>query len=111
MNRFIPFAALLLTACASAPPPGPAAMPTPTRNTRAIVSYGCADGVTLIVSYLVSPDSVEITYADGRKQTLPNVISASGARYAVAGTEFWSKGDEAMFTAPGRAQTTCNVAK
>jgi membrane-bound inhibitor of C-type lysozyme len=110
MKRSFLLAAALLTACASVPPPTPTA-PGFTRNTRSILTYGCRDGTTLIVAYLVSPDSVQITYADGRRQTLPNVISASGARYAASGVEFWSKGDEAMFTAAGKAQTTCNVAK
>jgi membrane-bound inhibitor of C-type lysozyme len=99
-----------LGACATATPPA-ASTPQLTRNTRAILSYGCVDGTTLIVAYLVSPDAVEITYADGRKQLLPNVVAASGARYAEGGVEFWSKGDEAMFTAAGKAQTNCNVAK
>lgn len=100
-----------LAACATPTPPGTSSSPQLTRNTRAIVTYGCADGTTLIVAYLVSPDSVEITYADGRKQNLPNVISASGARYAAGAVEFWNKGDEAMFTASGKAQTNCNTAK
>ncbi len=99
-----------LAACATATPTTGGA-PHLTRNTRTIVSYGCADGTTLIVAYLVSPYSVEITYADGRKQNLPNVIAASGARYQAGGVEFWSKGDSAMFTASGKAQTNCNVAK
>lgn len=110
--RFVSLAALLaLTACAVTPPPSTPPSVGLTRNTRAILSYGCVDGTTLIVSYLVSPDSVEITLADGAKRNLPNVVAASGARYAASGTEFWSKGDQALYTAPGRPQTTCNVAK
>jgi membrane-bound inhibitor of C-type lysozyme len=99
-----------LAACATSTPLS-ASAPHLTRNTRAIVTYGCEGGTRLTVVYLVSPDSVEITHADGRKQTLPNAISASGARYAAGGAEFWSKGDEAMFTAAGKAQTNCTVAK
>lgn len=110
--RFLSLAALLtLMACAATPPPSTPPSVGLTRNTRAVLTYGCADGTTLITAYLVSPDAVEITLADGAKRTLPNVIAASGARYAAGGTEFWSKGESALYTAPGRAQTICNVAK
>lgn len=110
--RFLSLAAVLvLSACAATPPPSTPPSVGLTRNTKAVLTYGCADGTTLIVAYLVSPDAVEVTLADGAKRTLPNVVAASGARYAASGTEFWSKGDGALYTAPGRAQTTCNVAK
>lgn len=110
--RYISLAAVLaLCACAATPPPSTPPSVGFTRNTRAVLTYGCADGTTLIVTYLVSPDEVEVTLADGSKHNLPTVMAASGARYSRAGMEFWSKGDEAFYRAPGRSPVTCNVAK
>jgi putative hemolysin len=45
-------------------------------------------------------DKVEITLSDGRNMTLPQVISASGARYANSDESFvfWNKGDTAFIT-------------
>ncbi len=44
----------------------------------------------------------------GNELTLPRVASASGARYAdERGNEFWSKGDDAMFTIAGQQMRNC----
>lgn len=43
---------------------------------------------------------------------LPQVRSGSGARYATDAPQaasFWTKGDEAMFVAPGAAETDCRL--
>src|SRR5688572_20112125 len=43
--------------------------------------------------------------------SLPNVASGSGARYADGnGNEFWSKGDDAMFTIAGQERRICTPA-
>ena len=40
--------------------------------------------------------------------TLPQVESASGARYADSqGNEFWSKGEQATFTLAGQEKRNC----
>ncbi len=45
---------------------------------------------------------------DGNELTLPQVASGSGARYADGhGNEFWSKGDDAMFTIAGQQMRNC----
>jgi membrane-bound inhibitor of C-type lysozyme len=50
---------------------------------------------------------VKLRY-DGNELTLPQVASASGARYAdERGNEFWSKGDHAMFTIAGQSMRNC----
>ncbi|MDE2078863.1 MAG: MliC family protein [Patescibacteria group bacterium] len=53
--------------------------------------------------------SVAITLSDGRAMTLPQTISADGARYANADESFifWSKGNGA-FVMEGNATTYAN---
>lgn len=48
---------------------------------------------------------------DGNELQLPLQESASGARYALAGNEFWSKGSEATLTLAGGAVKQCQVAE
>ncbi|MEL1264658.1 YbaY family lipoprotein [Pseudoxanthomonas putridarboris] len=46
---------------------------------------------------------------DGEALTLPQAVSASGARYADAqGNEFWNKGREATLTLAGKPQLDCS---
>jgi membrane-bound inhibitor of C-type lysozyme len=84
----------------------------------ATVSYGCAQGKTLVAEYFdgptrTAPDGrpipggrVVLTLADGKKLTLPQTLSGSGIRYANEGGSFvfWSKGDTA-FVEEGSNQT------
>lgn len=84
----------------------------------ATVSYGCAQGKTLVAEYFdgptrTAPDGrpipggrVALTLADGKKLTLPQTLSGSGIRYANEGDSFvfWSKGDTA-FIEEGPKQT------
>ncbi len=101
--------AFSLAACQTAPQTAPSVGLT--RNTKAVVAFGCENGVAFTAAFLVSPDAVELKFADGAKLTLPHVISASGARYASATHEFWNKGDEATYTAGRTAPAKCRVAK
>ncbi|HRH88855.1 MAG TPA: MliC family protein [Rubrivivax sp.] len=50
------------------------------------------------------PSRVELALSDGRRLTLPQALSASGARYASAdeGTVFWTKGPTAFVDEQGR---------
>ena len=43
----------------------------------------------------------------GRSLLLPAAIAASGARYAIDGNEFWSRGSEASFTLAGQRPLHC----
>lgn len=45
----------------------------------------------------------------GRVFSLPQVISASGARYADSGIEFWNKGDQARIEIDGRVLGGCRT--
>jgi membrane-bound inhibitor of C-type lysozyme len=95
-----------LAACSTTSPP-PAASG---RNTQSVVAYGCENGMTFAAAFMVG-DAVELRMADGTKFSLPQVNSASGARFADARHEFWVKGDEAMYTIGKAMPTTCRVAK
>lgn len=65
------------------------------------VTYECERGVELPVVYINQQDGPGhvVALIEGRMMTLPQVISASGARYRADGDqayEFWSKGDMAF---------------
>jgi len=61
-------------------------------------TYTCAEGKSMVAMYY--PDLVELTLKDGRKFSLPQVISGSGTRYANGdeSIQFWSKGKTAFLT-------------
>lgn len=59
--------------------------------------YRCGDR---LVDATFTADAVTLGY-DGIERQLPIARSASGARYAQDGDEFWSKGDGAMLTLAG----------
>ena len=66
--------------------------------------YACSGGAKLTAEF--SPPSaaqgrVTLTFATGRKLTLPQVLSADGGRYANDGVEFWIKGRSATLTMNG----------
>ena len=51
--------------------------------------------------------AVRLAFPDGRKITLPQVISADGGRYASGETEFWIRGLGGQLTT-GRTMTNCD---
>lgn len=69
--------------------------------------FSCPDGKSIEARFIVNKDrsygSVILKLSDGRKMTLPQTISASGARYATASEDivFWNKGDSAFITENG----------
>ncbi len=67
---------------------------TPLNN----VAYVCADSKTVQAIYYA--DSVDLVLSDGRSFTLPQAVSASGARYANPdeAVVFWNKGNSAFIT-------------
>ncbi|MFW2392238.1 MAG: MliC family protein [Methyloceanibacter sp.] len=74
---------------------GPAFAEGPVETT---VTYECAGGKSIVAMY--TSDEVALTFHDGRKLALPQVISGSGTRYANAdeSIQFWSKGKTAFVT-------------
>jgi len=68
--------------------------------------YDCGDGVRIKVDSL-SGDRVMVQMNNDKPVTLPADTSASGAKYMSATHQFWSKGDEAMWTVGRMAPMTC----
>jgi membrane-bound inhibitor of C-type lysozyme len=89
------------------PKTGPSATPTP--STIADVIYDCDDKKSIHAVF--QPNQVILQLSDGRSMTVPQAVSASGARYANSDESFvfWNKGETA-FIQEGQATTfsDCN---
>lgn len=81
-------------------------MATDTAEPAMTAFYDCGDGTRLRVESL-SGDRVQVRMNDGEPIILPAVRAASGAKYMTARHEFWSRGDEAMWTVGRMATQTC----
>lgn len=103
---------LALGACQRSSEPEPPATPaTPAASAPAGAgvpashAYQCGD--LAVAATFDGVGAVDLAYTGG-PLTLPQVESASGARYAdQQGNEFWSKGEEASFTLAGQTKRTC----
>ncbi len=84
------------------PQTGPASTPIP--SVIAGVTYRCEDKKSIQATFYEK--KVELKLSDGRSLTVPQVISADGARYANVDESFvfWSKGNTA-FIQEGQATT------
>ncbi len=97
--------------------PAPGSNPKPVVTTQpadVTVAYACDAGIAITATYhpgaVIPPatpgeppkstGTVIVTLADGKKMTLPQAISADGARYANEdeSTVFWNKGRGVMYT-------------
>ncbi|MDP3745906.1 MAG: MliC family protein [Phenylobacterium sp.] len=67
----------------------------PEDATDAPMTYACAGGKRFTAAYALKGDKARVT-AGGVAYSLPHVRSGSGARYAKAGVELSTKGDEAL---------------
>ena len=77
------------------------------QTTRAPIKarFACAAGKSIDATFVNEPKSrVELVLSDGRKLTLPQTMSGSGARYANADETivFWNKGNTAFVDENGR---------
>lgn len=80
---------LTVAACSEAGEKAPAGpVEAPATQPAAAVGYACESGKTIAVTY---PDTstARLSY-DGRGYVLTSVVSASGARYAGEGLEWWT---------------------
>jgi len=87
------------------------AAPAPTQKVLGDATYFCDANKSVRGVY--HETSVDLTFSDGRKMTLPHALSADGARYANADESivFWNKGNTAFIT-EGSSTTFANcVAK
>lgn len=69
------------------------------------VRFDCAGGKHIDAAFFNTPPRrVELALSDGRRLTLPQALSASGARYASQDERivFWNKGDTAFIDEQGR---------
>jgi membrane-bound inhibitor of C-type lysozyme len=69
-----------------------------------VAAFACDGGKTIHAVFATGqPPSVELTLSDGRKMRLPQVLSASGARYANhdGSFVFWNKGRTAFVEEAG----------
>lgn len=83
-----------------------AAPPAATIESVVRANFRCGD---LLVGAVFDNEADNVTLSlPGRSLELPRAISASGARYAdTSGSEFWNKGNTAMFTLDGALQPDC----
>jgi len=92
MRPAVPFAAVLLAACAG----GPAGTAIP---------YRCEDGTRLIARF-PTPDHMTLDQ-DGTLARMQRIAAASGAKYADAQRTFWSRGGDALYET-SRGMTRCS---
>jgi membrane-bound inhibitor of C-type lysozyme len=81
------------------------------RNVRVTVAYNCDDGLAFTAAFLVSPEAVELHFANGDQLLLPQVVSGSGFRYQDARHEFQGKADDALYTLGKATPVKCYVSK
>lgn len=64
----------------------------------AAATFKCADAKSIEATFYA--DKVDLKLSDGRSMTVPQAMSASGARYANTDETFvfWNKGDTAFVT-------------
>jgi membrane-bound inhibitor of C-type lysozyme len=68
----------------------------PTGDIIGPVTFRCDDGSAIIATFANAPDPATVHLVRGDQTfTLPQAISASGARYLGDAIEFWNKGRDA----------------
>jgi len=79
-----------------------ASIPSP----QGAIPFKC-DEISFIARF--SDNAVELSLPGERTLDLPQVISASGARYSDGKTLFWNKGDTALFTMNDHQYAGCHI--
>ena len=81
LHRIVPACAMLLVAsgCASQ-----------SAGEKRVV-FRCPQGEAIVATF--RDEAVTVTLPDGAKAVLPQVVSASGARYSDGATTVWNKGN------------------
>jgi len=75
---------------------------------QTFVRYRCEDGSRLSAMFIEGSKAAYLQL-DGKSLTLPQKISASGARFGKRRVTFWIKGASAQLKRPQRAWTSCVV--
>lgn len=93
--------AVAIAGCMPVQPPTPAPVAEEPAGANVIeATFVCPDGTELPTVFDNDARTVTVTLPDGTV-TLPQTVSASGARYSDDTTTFWNKGDEAMVEVNG----------
>jgi membrane-bound inhibitor of C-type lysozyme len=88
-----------------------AADPEPAGDTIGPVTFRCDDGSDIMATFDNAPDPATVLLVRGDQAfTLPQAMSASGARYLGEGIEFWNKGRDAAVDWQGR-KLSCSEAE
>jgi membrane-bound inhibitor of C-type lysozyme len=84
------------------------AAPTEDVPDGVLVAYvwDCDDGTSLAMKNLLREKAIVLDLHEGPRH-LPQVVSASGAKYDDGSVSFWTKGDTAMFERKGSAVVNC----
>jgi len=98
-----PTAAEPVTAAPAAAPPADEAPPEGVL--RAYV-WDCDGGLTLNMKNLYREDAITLDMHEGPRK-LPQVVSASGAKYSDGSITFWTQGGTATFERAGSAPVEC----
>jgi membrane-bound inhibitor of C-type lysozyme len=104
---------MVLAACASpqAGNPRPADPRPAAGETIGPVSFTCDDGSEIVATFDNAPDPATVLLVRGGQQaTLPQAMSASGARYVGDDITFWNKGRDAAVDWQGR-KLECSEAR
>ena len=90
----------------SSPPPAPAEEPAPPEGVLRAYVWECDGGLTLNMKNLFRENAITLDMHEGPRK-LPQVASASGAKYSDGSTTFWTKGSTATFEHAGNAPVEC----
>ena len=90
------------------PVPEPVAAPVEDVPEGVLLVYvwDCDDGTSLTMKNLLRENAIVLDLHEGPRH-LPQVVSASGAKYDDGSVSFWTKGDTAMFERKGNAVVNC----
>jgi len=84
-------------------------VPPPEGVLRAYV-WECDGGLTLRMKNLYREGAITLEMHEGPRK-LPQVVSASGAKYSDGSLTFWTKGSEASFERAGAPPVQCREAR
>jgi uncharacterized membrane protein len=93
---------------ASAPPPAPmaAAADEPPEGVLRVYVWKCAGGQTLRMKNLFRENAITLEMHEGPRK-LPNVVSASGAKFSDGSLTFWTKDRTATLERTGEPPVQC----
>ena len=95
---------------AAAPPPAAAATPDAAPDGDVLLAYvwQCDGGLTLRMKNLLRDNAVSVELHEGARK-LPQVESASGAKYSDGSITFWNKGEAATWERTGTSAVDCRL--